>query len=444
MKMLQSKFTRPRTAAALAALFAGSALLSATAGALTSGTAANTTVRNIVTVSFADAANVAQTDVQAEVDVTVSLVTATPTLALTSLAAYTIEPNATATYTYTLQTNANGPDSYTVTTTESNPSPLTFTAGSSNVGPYILGATSIVSAADNGGNNWSLVVASDATADSSVNGLIEGDTVMIDTVACTIDTGTLVDSGTTPIGTYTQTTNSSFDVTCAAVVTPAAGELVQERVGFSVVVTPGTYIPPNDNTIDTTVSATDGVNPAASSVVTTTVSGLDLVVAKYVRCVSVAPVCVEPTPTLADPVIGATQYFAGGVEAQPSAVLEYIVSVNNPLGNSTAKDVTVQDPLPPFTSVVLNSTAILNSTGAVIVDASGTIPNSCIVDTSLPSFDGDACELVADTLYFYVGSVLANLGRDNNASTPDGDATSSGGILPGDSTAYARFRVTID
>lgn len=444
MKMLQSKSTRPRTAAALAALFAGSALLSATAGALTSGTAANTTVRNIVTVSFADAANVAQTDVQAEVDVTVSLVTATPTLALTSLSTYTIEPNATATYTFTLQTNANGPDSYTVSTTESNPSPLAFTAGSSGDGSQTLGATSIVSATDNGGNNWSLVVASDATADSNLNELIEGDTVMIDGVACTIDTGSLVDSGTTPIGTYTQTTNSSFDVTCTAVVTPAAGELVQERVGFSVVVTPGTYIPPTDNSIDTTVSATDGVNPADSEVVTTVVSGLDLVVAKYVRCISAAPVCVEPVPTIADPLIGATQYFAGGVEAQPTATLEYIVSVNNPLGNSTAKDVMVQDPIPPFTSVVLNSTAILNSTGAVIVDASGTIPNSCIVDDSLPSYDGDACELVADTLYFYVGSALANLGRDNDPLVPDANNTSSGGILPGDSTAYARFRVTID
>lgn len=445
MKTFESKFTPSRTATAVAALFAGSALLSATAGALTSGTAANTTVRNIVTVSFADSANVAQTDVQAEVDVTVSLVTATPTLALTSLNTYTIEPNATATYTFTLQTNANGPDSYTVSTTESAPSPVTFTATSSNVGPYTLGATSVVSAVDNGGNNWTLTVASDdTTASSDVNGLAETDTVMVDGVVCTIDAASMTDTGTEPAGTYTQTTNSSFDVSCAAVVTPAAGELVQERVSFSVVVDPTNYVAPTDNSIVTTTSATDGVNPADSEAVTTVVSGLDLVVAKYVRCISIAPVCVEPAPTIADPLIGATQYFAGGVEAQPTAVLEYIVSVNNPLGNSTAKDVMVQDPIPPFTSVVLNSTAILDSTGAVIVDTSGTVPNSCIVDTSLPTFDGDACELVADTLYFYVGSALANLGRDDDPLIPDANATSSGGTLPGNSTSYARFRVTID
>lgn len=442
MKMLQSKLTRPRTAAALAALFAGSALLSATAGALTSGTAANTTVRNIVTVSFADAANVAQTDVQAEVDVTVSLVAAAPTLALTSLSTYTIEPNATATYTFTLQTNANGPDSYTVGTTESNSSPVAFTAGSSGDGSQTLGATSIVSAVDNGSNNWSLVVASDAAADSNLNELIEGDTVMIDGVACTIDTGTLVDSGTTPIGSYTQTTNSSFDVTCAAVVTPAAGELVQERVNFSVVVTPGTYIPPNDNSIDTTVSATDGVNSATPVDVTTVVSGLNLVVAKFVRCISAPPLCVEPgTPTINDPAIGTVQYFAGGVEAQPSGILEYIVSVYNEAGNSTAKDVTVEDPIPPFTSVVDGSAAILVSDDLGVTTTSlGTDASNCDIDTTGPVYledANDACVFndTTSTLYFYVGNDVLNLGSETGPA---------GGTLPGGYTAYARFRVTID
>jgi len=440
MKTLECKFTPSRTAAAVAALLAGTTLLSTTASALTSGTAANTTVRNIVTVSFADSANVAQTDVQAEVDVTVALVTATPTLALTSLNTYTIEPNQTATYTFTLQTNANGPDSYTVSTTESNPSPLGFTATSTNVGPYTLGATSIVSAVDNGGNNWTLTVASDDTAASGdVNQLAEGDTVMIDSVACTIDAASMTDEGTEPIGTFTQTTNSSFDVSCAAVVTPSAGELVQERVSFSVVVDPTNYIAPTDNSIDTTVSATDGVNPADSEVVTTVVSGLDLVVAKYVRCVSAAPLCVEPTPGGGDPVIGGVQYFAGGVEAQPTGTLEYIVSVNNPAGNSTAKDVLVEDPIPPFTSFVASSAAILDSTGAVLVDSAGVSPDSC--DTTVA---GDACQEVAGTLYFYIGSNVANLGEDDDATIPDGDGTRGGGILPGNSTSYARFRVTID
>jgi uncharacterized repeat protein (TIGR01451 family) len=443
MKTIESRFTAPRLAAAVAALFAGTTLLSATATALTSGTAANTTVRNIVTVSFADSANVAQTDVEAAVDVTVALVTATPTLALTSLNTYTIEPNQTATYTFTLQTNANGPDEYTMTTTESSPSPAGFTATSSNVGPYTLGATSIVSAVNNVGNNWTLTVASDDTATSGdINELAEGDTVMIDGVACTIDASSMTDTGTAAIGpgpTYTQTTNSSFDVSCAAAVTPAYGELVQERVSFSVVVDPTNYIAPSDNSIVTTTSATDGVNPADSEAVTTVVSGLDLVVAKYVRCVSAAPLCVEPAPGGGDPVIGATQYFAGGVEAQPTATLEYIVSINNPLGNSTAKDVLVEDPIPPFTSFVADSAAILDSTGAVIVDDAGTAPDSCQMDTA-----GDACQEVSGTLYFYVGSNLANLGEDDDALIPDGDGTRGGGVMPGDTTSYARFQVTID
>ena len=82
-------------------------------------TAANTTITNSVTVTFDNAAGVAQTAVNATATVIVNLVAAVPTLSSPA----SIDPATESTLnvlTYTITGNANGADAYTLSTTNTN------------------------------------------------------------------------------------------------------------------------------------------------------------------------------------------------------------------------------------------------------------------------------------------------------------------------------------
>lgn len=169
MKMIQSKFAMPRFAAIATVLFAGAALLPLQASA---NTAANTTVRNIVTVSFADAANTAQTPVTSQVDVTVSLVKAAATLVQVT-ADQTIAPNGTASYTYSLTSNANGPDTQTVST--SLTTDQTPASSLSATGAIVLGASTVATAGSiAAAGTTGIIVPSDLVGGGDVNGITPG------------------------------------------------------------------------------------------------------------------------------------------------------------------------------------------------------------------------------------------------------------------------------
>lgn len=409
MKLFQSKFATPRFAAMATVLFAGAALLPLQANA---NTAANTTVRNIVTVSFADAANTAQTPVTSQVDVTVSLVKAAATLAQVT-ADQTIAPNGTASYTYSLTSNANGPDTQTVST--SLTTDQTPASSLSATGAIVLGASTVATAgsiAAVGPTN--ITVPSDlSNADGAVNGIAGGS---IDTVE--INGQVFVVASVTDNGGFG---TSTITVTGNGTVTPiSVGNLIKERATFSITVTPGPYVGPGNKIVVNSTSATDGTNTSNTTVTTTTISGVTLVVTKYVRCS--AGSCTNPG--VADFTLGATNYYLSGVSGAPGATLEYLIRIDNALGNSVANDVVIADPIPAFTTLSAGTLATGDNLGVFTAA-------TAVVDS------GDTGEVNGTTVFLYPGT------GGSDVATGGGNPNGDGGSLAGGNSVYGRFSVLI-
>lgn len=406
MKMIQSKFAMPRFAAIATVLFAGAALLPLQASA---NTAANTTVRNIVTVSFADAANTAQTPVTSQVDVTVSLVKAAATLAQVTPNA-TIAPNGTASYTYSLTSNANGPDTQTVST--SLTTDQTPASSLSATGAIVLGASTVATAGSiAAAGTTGIIVPSDLVGGGDVNGIATGDTVVINGQVFVV--ASVTDNG--GVGTSTITVTGNGTLTAIAV-----SDLIRERATFSITVTPGPYVGPGNKIVVNDTLATDGTNPSNTTVTTTTISGVTLVVTKYVRCS--AGSCTNPG--VADFTLGATNYYLAGVSGAPGATLEYLIRIENAVGNSTANDVVIDDPIPAFTTLSAGTLATGDNLG--VFTAATAVVN-----------DGDTGEVIGNTVYLYPGT------GGSDVATGGGNPNGDGGSLAGGNSTYGRFSVLI-
>ncbi len=407
MKMIQSKFAMLRFAAMAGVLTAGTALLPSQASA---NTAANTTVRNIVTVSFADAANTAQTPVTSQVDVTVSLVKAAATLVQVTADA-TIAPNGTAVYTYSLTSNANGPDSHTVNTsltTDQTPASTAVVAGS----PVPLGATTVATAGSiAAAGTTGIIVPSDLVGGGAVNGIAAGDSVVINGQVFSVNSVT--DNG--GVGTSTVTVTGNGTVTAIAV-----SDLIRERATFTITIDPGTYTGPGNKIVVNDTSATDGTNTSNTTTTTTTVSGVTLAVTKYVRCA--AGSCTNPGSP--DFTLGGVNYYLSGVSGAPGAQLEYLVRIENAVGNSLANDVVIDDPIPAFTTLSAGTLATGDNAGAFT--AATAVIN-----------DGDTGEVVGNTVFLYPGTGGTDI--DTGTGNPNGN----GGSLAGGSSTYGRFSVLI-
>lgn len=416
MKTLKSKYATPRVAALAAALAAGSAMpMLAEAN-----TAANTTIRNSVTVSFADAANTAQTPVTTQVDVTVSLVKAAPTLAQVTADA-SIAPDQTQVYTYALTANANGPDSYTVNTSltldETPASGLTVTGS-----PVLLGATTVATPGTIAASgNTSIVVPSDLVAGTEVNGIQGGDTVVINggvfVVASVTDNGPVpaLPGGPIPTSLITVTGNGT-----ATAIT--AGMLVAERGSFDIEVNPGTYTGPGNKLITNNTTANVTGTPALVSgtvTTTTTVNGVTLTVTKFVRNVT-APIVGGGTTVT----VGGGTYYTTGISGAPGNVLEYLIRVENAVGNSAANDVVIADAIPAFTALVPGTLAVGNNAGVFT-------PATDVVDDNNPG------EVNGGTVNLYPGT------GGNDIATGGGNPAGDGGSIAGGEVAYGRFSVTI-
>lgn len=406
MKMIQSKFAMPRFAAIATVLFAGAALLPLQASA---NTAANTTVRNIVTVSFADAANTAQTPVTSQVDVTVSLVKAAATLVQVT-ADQTIAPNGTASYTYSLTSNANGPDTQTVST--SLTTDQTPASSLSATGAIVLGASTVATAGSiAAAGTTGIIVPSDLVGGGDVNGIATGDTVVINGQVFVV--ASVTDNG--GVGTSTITVTGNGTLTAIAV-----SDLIRERATFSITVTPGPYVGPGNKIVVNDTLATDGTNPSNTTVTTTTISGVTLVVTKYVRCS--AGSCTNPG--VADFTLGATNYYLSGVSGAPGATLEYLIRIENAVGNSTANDVVIDDPIPAFTTLSAGTLATGDNLG--VFTAATAVVN-----------DSDTGEVIGNTVYLYPGT------GGSDVATGGGNPNGDGGSLAGGNSTYGRFSVLI-
>lgn len=385
-------------------------------------TAAYTTIRNEVTVQYADAGGNPQADLSADVEFSVALVAATPIL--NAPGDQEIDSSATATYAYTLTATANGPDSYTLSA-----GPLVESAGINGSAVVINGGTLTVNlgattAAEaiivNAGANTTIVVPSDLASDGAVNGIAAGDIVVIGvnefTVFDIVDNGGV---GTSEIIVAPNTTTPSI----------AVGEIIGERGSFSIVVTPGTVTDATaDQTIEVTLFAQDAGTIAASTndVTVTTVTGLTLTVTKYVRNDTTPNAGIGAFDLYGD---GTFIYYTGGVQGAPGETMEYLVRIENAAGGSMATGLIIIDQVPEFTTYVSGSMAL-----AVDPTVPGNFASLNDNDSGTDAGEYDGSDPA--TIYIYAGSN----GDDGGAGYGNG----SGGELPGGSTTYGRFQVIIN
>ncbi len=415
------QLAKPQGLAAAMLVFAtASALLSPAANA---NTAANTVLRNSVSVSFADANNNAQTPVTAQVDITVNLVAVAASTAQVTADA-TIAPNATQAYTYSITTNANGPDTYAVSRTINSDGTPTSTVNPAAGYNITLGATlsanvAAVNIAASGGTGI-VAVPADGTGNAALlNDLAVGDIVVVDGSELTVSA---INSNPATPGTGAVTL-ASIELTnnTGSAVSVDYGDLIAERQTFSFTVDPGTYTGPGDKTIVHFVDATDGSNASTQITTTTTVAGLTVSVTKYVRNVTTS--VVGGGSTIA---ANGTTYYTTGVNANPGNTLEYLIVIENATGSSSAQNVIISDGVPAFTAYVGSSMKVVPTTAIATLPGSGAF--NAIADATA---DNDAGEFGSNTV-----TIFAGVGGD--------DTTNAGGSLAGGQRTYGLFQVTVE
>ncbi len=241
-------------------------------------TAANTAIINTVTVNFKDAGGTAQTAVTASAIVTVTLVAVAPSLSTPGDQNTTLATAAT--YNYTITANSNGPESYAISTSlnggsVTNTAHILTSSAVPSPTPIALGATTIITPVTiTAAGTTAIVVPSDGVSNASVNGIIAGATVVINTQVYTV--ASIVDNAA---GTSTITVNGNGTASAAL----TYGTLIGEQKTFSLAVTPLTMNATTTNeTITTVVSAKSAAGAAATDSTTTTVPAANLTVTKDV------------------------------------------------------------------------------------------------------------------------------------------------------------------
>lgn len=396
------------------ALLAGAALIPSLAFA----TAANTTITNTVTVNYTDAASNAQTPVEASVDISVNLVASAPLLTSPADVDPTTEDTGV-NLVYTITSTANGPDTYDFTSADTRTNmdaDATFTTPS-----VLLGATTVaagITAADT-----VITVPFDGTDDSNVNGLVAGDTIVIDPTGVaevatilSVDETTGAASNTVTI-TLTAGTTNGFTY----------GTLIGEQATQTVTVTTDTITAGTSGThsvLTTATSVADGAvftTQGTATVITVRRPVLD--VTKYVRNVTT----VAFNPLVADITVDGVDYYASGVSGNPTDTMQYLIVIDNSAaGAGTANNIVVSDPIPQFTTFVASSIELDDGAGTFVAQDE-------------TADDGDAAELDATgngTVYVYAGA-----GGDDTAA---GAGNGAGGTLLAGEISYVIFQVTID
>jgi len=341
----------------------------------------------------------------------------------------TTAPGTDANYSYTITNGANGISTYNLSsllTVEAN------IAGSSttvSVPAVTLGASTAVQAFNipaAAGDTVTVTVPRDTVADSSINGIANGDVVIVkvglDTYVLTAGAVTDVQVPASP-ATGVANMTTTFALTLAATstlpsgtVTVPVGTLLAERQGFTVSVTPGGMTSTVDATIDVTLTATDGTN-AATDATQTLVQAVGLSVAKLVQNLTTA----SGTAGTEQTHCGITAYQSG-VTANPGETLEYLIVVTKSASGNNATAVVVNDPIPPFTTLVAGSMQ-LDPDG----DAGTALPFAVVTEAA----DGDAGREAGGTVSFYPGT-----GGDDAG-------TGTGGTLSASEKVCMKFRVTV-
>ncbi|MDF3029947.1 MAG: hypothetical protein K0R03_505 [Moraxellaceae bacterium] len=409
LQVLKQSGFRPLAAAVLAA---GSL---AGAGQAWANTAAEATIRNTVTVNYADAAGTAQTAITAQVDVLVNLVRSSPLLS--APVDQTTDSATNAVYSYTITTTANGVASYNLGVSSlAQSAGISASTASTNVASVTLGATTVAnSVIIAAAGTTSVTVPRDNTADGSINGLIVGDWVVIGGALFQISA---VGADTNGVGTTTITVNGN-----GTALNAAAGTLIAERQSFTMTVDPGPVTGTGDQTVTVDTTATDAVNNTytATDQTITTVRNVNLTVQKLVRNVTNPVVGGGTTAT-----VGGNTYYGTGITGNPGDTLQYLIVVTNAVGAANATSVRISDPIPPFTTY---------TPGSMYVENGGTL-SAALNDSAN---DGDAAEFGGTAVYFYLGAG----GNDGGAGVNDGVGGTLTGTAP-NNVSRAIFSVTIN
>jgi hypothetical protein len=385
-------------------------ILAAFTGSAWALTASNTQIINNASLSYNDGTST-RTVNALPVVVTVSLLPGTPTVTkgLDQTTPYT-GPNTPLVNTFTITaSNTNGPDTYSLTpaitaTVNATGSSVTLTSPTS---PVLLGATVTLS----GSTTTSLNVPSDGVSGPAVNGIANGDTIVVGLDVATVNTVTNTGSGIATI-----TLNGT-----GLSASPGAGLLVGEQQTVTVTVDSGTITTVGQNIVITKhltiASTTDPAKTTTSTDITDTYTNGLASLNKYVRNIT--------TPAAGGTIYSypaaGTDYYLTGITAKPGEVLEYILVANNSgTGNVTAASIT--DTL-PITYVSLRTGAYSGGTDITYFNESGTASylTAAAVD--------DAATYASPVLTVHVGS---------------GATIGAGGTIASGATVRMLYRVTVN
>jgi hypothetical protein len=391
---------------------------------LYASTAANTTITNIVTVNYEDAANQAQTPETASVDITVSLVASIPLVSSPADVGPTTE-NTAVNLVYTITSTANGLDTYNFTSVDT-PSGMDANAGFTTPSITTLGGTTLAAAAS--ASDTFIVVPYDGASDNNVNGIIDGDTIVVNGVTYTV--GTIDEAGTLSNNTVQIPITDVGGISAADIV----GQIVGEQDTVTVTVTTDSITTGTSGThsVVTTATSATAPNPAGlqSTATVITVERPVLVINKYVRNTTNA--AANPGG-VGDYVFDGVDWFATGVNGATNDVMEYLIVVDNSgVGSKQANNIVISDPIPQFTTF----DAVFNTR----LDADGTAASiAAFSNEDETADDGDAAELDTTgngTIYVYAG-----VGGDD---TTAGAGNGAGGSLAVGEFSRVIFRVSID
>ena len=310
-------------------------------------TAANTVIRNTVTVNFNDTAGHAMAAVQSTVDITVNYVYASATLSAPG--DLTTTPGSSVSYSYTITSNANGDDNYNLTDSivESTGNKLitgstvTFNQGAGDITSVTLGATTVAANAALGAT--AISVPNDSASNSSINGIVANDIIVINGVQYTVLN--VVDNGGA-VGTM-----STINLTSGLTGAITAGMGIFERQTFNMKVTPGTV--DSADTVDPTITVTTTVKGSGPDSGTTIHVSDDTVTTVHIAKLTIDKT-VSPDGITYYNTASAPKFITG------NTVWYKVVATNN--GSSNATAVTLTDPVPAYTTYVANSTTLNGKT----------------------------------------------------------------------------------
>lgn len=343
------------------------------AGAAYAVAPANTTITNTAQLNYTGLTS----PILASVEVTVTLTPSAPQF-VNLPADQTTAENQSASYLYTITATANGGDTYNLSSTltpsnlASSSTSAVFSQGITPITSVTLGATAANAPAASG--TAVISVPSDGVADSAVNNISAGDTVVIGGNVYTVLS--ISDNGVT----------ASITLTSNLVAPVAVGDLIAEQQTFTATIQDvGSVNPsgaPNPNIIMdvTATSVSDGSQVSLDQTITSVV---EVTFAKYVRN--------DTNPNGSGPaVIINTQPFyptSANVTAESGDLLEYALVVTAP--STALNGVSLMDSIPEFTSYEANSTT-LNGVG--ISDVGGQSP---LVGGMAANSSGEASGTVA-------------------------------------------------